>query len=199
MALMVLAQRHPELVAQRIVGAAFAATSCGDLMPHDLGLRPWLARLVASGESSFMHWASASQRLLDRKLTTGWPWLIRPGVRWLQFGEHPRRGDVELAARCAAHCRPASLVSFRSTFDDHDQVAALAAFAHMPTLVLGGTRDRLIPIRHTERIAAELPDATVVRYADAGHMVMLERAEQVAGRISELLAVVESNQRLPAE
>jgi hypothetical protein len=101
-------------------------------MPHDRGLRPWLARLVASGEASFMRWESASQRLLDRELTTGWPWLIRPGVRWLQFGEHPRRGDVELAARCAAHCRPASRVSFRSTFDDHDQVAAIESDQRLP-------------------------------------------------------------------
>lgn len=49
MSIMALAQRHPELVAQRVVGAVFASTSCGDLLPHDLGLRPWLARVVKWG------------------------------------------------------------------------------------------------------------------------------------------------------
>ena len=65
--------------------------------------------------------------------------------------------------------------------------------------MLGGTRDRLTPIRHAEKIAAVLPNATLVRYADAGHMVQLERAEQVAGRIGELIIAVEANRRLGAE
>jgi pimeloyl-ACP methyl ester carboxylesterase len=180
MAIMALAQRHPELVAHRVVGAVFVSTSCGDLMPLDLGLRPGLARLVSRAELPLMRWASASQR-------------------WLQFGEHPRRADVQLAASCVAQGRPANLVNFRSTFDDHDQAVALAAFRHIPTLVLGGTRDRLTPIRHTEKIAAVLPHATLVRYAGAGHMVMLERAEQIADRIGELVATVQASRRSSAE
>lgn len=199
MAIMALAQRHPELVAQRVVGAVFVSTSCGDLMPLDFGLRPGLARLVFRGEPHLMRWASASRRLLDRKLTTRRVGLIQPGVRWLQFGEHPRRADVELAARCVAQGRPANLVNFRSTFDDHDQAVALAEFRHIPTLVMGGTLDRLTPFRHSEVIAAVLPDATLVRYDGAGHMVMLERAEQIADRIGELVATVRARQRSSAE
>ena len=68
----------------------------------------------------------------------------------------------------------------------------------MPTLVLGATRDRLTPIRHTDKIAAELPQATLVRYAGAGHLVPLERAEQVADRIEELVSSVAASRRSPA-
>lgn len=198
MAIMALAQRHPELAAHRVVGAAFLSTSCGDLMPLDLGLPPGLAPLVARGEPHLMRWLSATRWLLDRDLTARWVGLVRPGVRWLQFGERPRCADVELAATCVAHCRLANFVDFRATFDDHDRAAALAAFRHLPTLVLGGTRDRLIPIRHSEKIAAALPDATFVRYPGAGHMVHLERAEQLAGRIGELVASVQAGRRSPA-
>lgn len=112
---------------------------------------------------------------------------------------HSGAPDVELSATCVAQGRPANMVTFRATLDDHDQVAALSAFRDLPMLVLDGTRDRLTPIRHTERIAAELPGATMVRYAGAGHMVMLERAEQVAGRIRGLIAAVDSGWRSPAE
>jgi pimeloyl-ACP methyl ester carboxylesterase len=199
MAILALAQRHPELVAQRVVGVILAATSCGELMPLDLGVRPALARALARVEASFNRWASRSRWLLGREVTTRRPGSIRSGVRWLLFGKRPRRADVELTASCVAHCRPASLVTFRATFDDYDQAAALAAFRYIPTLVIGGTRDRLTPIRHTEKIAAELPDATMVRYEGAGHMVLLERAEQVASRIGELVTAVEAGRRLPAE
>jgi hypothetical protein len=44
---------------------------------------------------------------------------------------------------------------------------------------------------------------TIVRdagpYAGAGHLVTLQRAEQVADRIEELVCSVESGQRWPAE
>lgn len=199
MAIMALAQRHPEVVAQRVAGVVFAATSCGDMMPHDLGLRPWQARVIAGGESLFLRGAMRSRWFLNRTMMAKHPGLIRPAMRWLNFGEHPRRSDVTLITRCIADSRPASLVGFRAGFDEHDQIASLAAFRHLPALVLGGTRDRLTPIRHTEKIADELPDATLVRYDGAGHMVLLERAEQVASRIGALVAAVESGRPLPAE
>ncbi len=199
MAMMALAERHPELVAQRVVGAAFVATSCGDLVPHSLGLRPGVARMVARGESALRRWALASPWWLRREPITKWPGLIRPGVRWLLFGEHPRRADVELGAACLAQGRAANLVTFRATLDEHDQVSALAAFQQIPILVLGATLDRLTPIRHTEKIASELPNATLVRYAGAGHLMILECAEDVADRIGELIVAVESGRRSPAQ
>ena len=199
MAVMALAQRHPELLAERVVGVAFVATSCGDMVPHNLGLRPELARMVARGETALRRWALASGWWLRREPITRWTGLIRPGVRWLLFGAHPRPADVTLCATCLAQGRAANLVTFRSTLDEHDQVAALAAFRQIPGLVVGAMSDRLTPIRHTDKIAAELPHATLVRYAGAGHLVTLERAEQVADRIDKLVCSVESGQQLPSK
>ncbi|HEY3692113.1 MAG TPA: alpha/beta hydrolase [Pseudonocardiaceae bacterium] len=199
MAVMALAQRHPELLAERVVGVAFVATSCGDMVPHNLGLRPQLARMVARGETALRRWALASGWWLRREPITRWTGLIRPGVRWLLFGAHPRPADVMLCATCLAQGRAANLVTFRATLDEHDQVAALAAFRQIPGLVVGAMSDRLTPIRHTDKIAAELPHATLVRYAGAGHLVTLERAEQVADRIDKLICSVESGQQLPAK
>lgn len=190
MAIMGLAERHPDLVADRVVGAVFVATSCGDLIPLDLGLRPALARLVGRAEARLMRGKAIARRLRDREVTTKRAGLVRPGVRWLLFGQQPRRADVDLTAQCMAQSRPANVVDFRPTFDDHDRAAALAAFTHIPTLVLAGTLDRLVPVRHAAAIAAQLPDATLVRYAGAAHMVLLERAEQVADRIRELVTMV---------
>lgn len=190
MAIMGLADRHSELVAARVVGAVFVNTSCGDLMPLTFGLRPVLARLVARGETRVLRSQAIARRLHGRERTAPRAGLMRPGVRWLLFGRHPRRADLDLAALCMAQGRPANIVDFRPTFDDHDRAAALAAFVNTPTLVLAGVRDRLIPVRHAAAIAAQLPDATLVRYAGAGHMVPLERAEQVAARINELASSV---------
>ncbi|MQA15446.1 MAG: alpha/beta fold hydrolase [Pseudonocardiaceae bacterium] len=188
MTIMALGERHGELVADRVAGAAFIATSCCDLVPIDLGLTPAVARLVAGCEVRLLRSAAVARWMRARAVTAHRARMISPGVRWLLLGDHPRRADIELTARCVAQSRSANIVDFRPTFDDHDRRAALAAFAGIPTLVLGGVRDRLTPVRHTRVIAGELPDARMVTYAGAGHMVPLERAEQVAGRIGELAA-----------
>ena len=190
MAIMGLAERHPELVEQRVLGAVFIATSCGALIPITLGLAPAAARQVARIENRLMRAESISRRLRGREWTVRRAGLVRPGVRWLLFGKHPRRADIDLTAQCMAQSRPSNIVDFRPTFDDHDRAAALAAFTDIPTLVLAGTLDRLIPVRHAEAIAAQLPDAELVRYADAGHMVQLERADQIIIRITDLLTKV---------
>ncbi len=47
-----------------------------------------------------------------------------------------------------------------------------------PTLIVWGTADRLVPVRDAERFARGIRGSTVVRYADTGHVAMLERPEQ---------------------
>ena len=60
----------------------------------------------------------------------------------------------------------------------------LSAIA-VPTLVIHGTADPMFPVEHGEALAAEIPDARLLRLEDAGHG--LERAdwETVAAAILE--------------
>ena len=53
-----------------------------------------------------------------------------------------------------------------------------------PTLVVWGTRDRLITWRDARRFVEAIPDAREVVYRDTGHMAMLERPRE----FNELLA-----------
>ena len=183
MTIMALAERHPELTAARVAGVAFVATSCGELAAVTLGLPGPAGRLVRGGERLL----GRSRRFRSRPTFARRPALVRPGLRWLLFGEHPRRSDVDLTVRCVADCRPGTVVDFRPAFDEHDRRQALAAFEGNPAAVLGGGRDRLCPPSHARVIAAELPGARFSLLPGAGHMLPLERAEHVADRIGELL------------
>ena len=60
------------------------------------------------------------------------------------------------------------------------------AFAHVPTIVLVGSRDRLTPVRAARRIAEALPAAELTIFPEAGHMLPLERVSGVASRIAAL-------------
>jgi pimeloyl-ACP methyl ester carboxylesterase len=52
-----------------------------------------------------------------------------------------------------------------------------------PALVLAAPSDRMVPFAQSEALAAELPDATLVSVEDAGHMMMLEKPEEVAEHV----------------
>ena len=54
-----------------------------------------------------------------------------------------------------------------------------------PTLVLWGERDKYIPITFAERLHSH--GAQLVRFADAGHWLMITKPEEVARKITRFL------------
>ena len=55
-------------------------------------------------------------------------------------------------------------------FDRRADVAAIAT----PTLILCGDADRMTPVKYSQFLAAEIPDARLIILPGAGHMAMLE-------------------------
>ena len=82
------------------------------------------------------------------------------------------------------------LADFYDTFTTHDRLAALAALRDVPVAILAGTRDQLCPIAMSRTMAAALPHADLHVFPGAGHMLQLERADDVSDRLVELAAAV---------
>lgn len=57
----------------------------------------------------------------------------------------------------------------------------------MPVLVLAGEADRVVPVENSRRLAAQLPNARLVTFPGAGHLVMVERAREVNKIIIDFL------------
>jgi pimeloyl-ACP methyl ester carboxylesterase len=183
MTAMALAERHADLFANRIAGVMLVATSCGGLADGTLGLPKWLARRVAGGERRINgRLASTNRKSLLRK-----PKIAVPGLRWLLFGKRPRRFDVLATAAQVARCHPASMAAFRASLNEHERRAALAAFRDIPVVIAAGGKDRLTPLPHARRMAAELPSARLVIYPGAGHMLPYERDADIAAHIAQLV------------
>jgi len=80
----------------------------------------------------------------------------------------------------------------------HGDYAACDAFDVMerlgeircPTLVIGGTADRLTPPKYSVYLRDHIPGAELVLVDRAGHMVMLEKPEVVSRAVSEFIASV---------
>jgi|SRR5215207_874080 len=185
MAIMAMAERHPELVAERVAGVAFVATACAGMGSLSLGLPGPVATVVHGLERAGVWLLSA----VRQPVLTHYPRVLEPFVRWLVFGEDADGRDVAHVARLVAACRPLTMLLFRPDFDAHDRREALAHLTGSPASVLVGTRDRLTPPRFAAEIAEWLPGARFVLIEGAGHMLPYECAPQVADAIAELVGV----------
>jgi pimeloyl-ACP methyl ester carboxylesterase len=59
---------------------------------------------------------------------------------------------------------------------------------HHPTLILAGSRDRVMPLPLTEELAQKIPGAHLKIFPDAAHLLFLEEANEVNRLILEFLA-----------
>lgn len=89
-----------------------------------------------------------------------------------------RPEDAELVAAGARH-KPMGGASYARQYGavlTHDVTAHLKDL-RVPTLVVHGELDPLVPFPNGERLAREIPGARFVRYADTGHIPIMERDE----------------------
>ncbi len=71
--------------------------------------------------------------------------------------------------------------------DSFDRMRDLGS-VRAPTLVVSGDEDALTPPKYAAYLAAHVPRAELVTLAGAGHMLPIERADEVAGVIEAFLA-----------
>ncbi|OZM75149.1 alpha/beta hydrolase [Amycolatopsis antarctica] len=182
MTLMALAERHPELVADRVAGVAFVATSCDNMDKLSLGLPPSTARFVSTVDRALGRGLAG----LGRDTIPLRPGIARPFVKWLAFGRRPARADVRAMTGQFLRAHPTSVAGFRDSMSAHDRRVALARLRRIPVVVLVGERDRITPVQHARVIATELPDAEFVLLPDAGHELTYERTSTVVTRLCRL-------------
>jgi pimeloyl-ACP methyl ester carboxylesterase len=80
-----------------------------------------------------------------------------------------------------------ALVAAQETIRDRADSRPTLPTIDVPVLVLVGEEDRLTPPADAEAMAAALPNARLTRIAGAGHLVPLERPDEVAGALLPFL------------
>jgi pimeloyl-ACP methyl ester carboxylesterase len=187
MVVMSYAGTYPEDFGTRVVGAALVATSPGRLAEMTLGLPPAVVKNL---------WRF-SPGVVD--LVTNRPVFIARGLgadrdiglwitRRLSFG----RADVDPAvARFAGEILNSTPLDvfgeFFAEFTRYEQEVALPVLRAVQTLIVAGGKDVLTPVAHSRRMAAAVPEAELTVVPDAGHLVMLERPEEINAALRRLL------------
>lgn len=106
-------------------------------------------------------------------------------TRW-SFSEGADRELVELSARQLQGVQPQTVHADYQACDGFDVMEHLSGI-HAPCLVICGDEDRMTPVKYSQYLADQIPNAEIVVVEGAGHMVMLEKPAIVAKAISDFV------------
>lgn len=194
MTLMSLAEHHPELIRDRVIGVAFVATSPGGISAVSWGLGKVLGKAVHKLGPIAVGQLAGRQGLVNSVLKAGRE-VEEYFVDIYSFASPVPLSIVRLTADMIFKTRIEVISDFMETFDKHDKREALEHFIGVETLVINGVHDLLTPPEHSEEIVRLIPGAEHVLVDDAGHIIMLEHGDVVS---EQLLSLIGRSERAAA-
>jgi len=186
MTIMSLADQHPELFGDRVVGVGLVSTTAGGLKTHRV-LSPYLPdRVMRQVTPRAMALLARAPGLVDGARRTGSDigFLVTSKVA---FGSDVPTPYIEFVDEMLRQTPFEVIAEFFPNFDDLDKFEVLHSFAQVPTVIVCGTEDVLTSIGHSRKMASRLRSADLVEVPEAGHMVILERSDEVNKALARMI------------
>jgi pimeloyl-ACP methyl ester carboxylesterase len=191
MTMMALAERHPELFGDRIVGAALISTSSGRFEDIAFGLPRPGAQLLHRATPGLLGLLARQAALVDRGRTLGGD-LGLVLTRRYAFGSEVPESVVRFTLDLIESVPIDVIAEYYPALSHLDLTAAVPVFDRVPTLVLGGADDLVLPVAHSEALADAIPSAAYTVLPRAGHAVILEQPDAVNEALRSLVDRVEA-------
>jgi pimeloyl-ACP methyl ester carboxylesterase len=185
MSLLALADSHPELFGDRIVGVALVGTSAGAFAETIFGIPGVVGRALRPVAPGVIRAANRRAQLLEqgRRAGSDVAFIL---TRRFSYGTNPPPSLVAFMEQMISGTSVEVMTEFFDTFLDHDKLEALKVLDGVATLIICGDRDMLTPVKSSQVMAAALADPELLVVPGAGHMVMLERPAVVNGACRRL-------------
>jgi pimeloyl-ACP methyl ester carboxylesterase len=192
MTIMGLASLAPELFGTRISAVALISTSSGQLADLNFGLPELLTRVRAAA-FPVAAWTMRRRPAFAERTRRIMADLVSAVTRSLSFAS----ADVDPALGQYVDAMIAGtpvdvIAEFYPALAGLDETGSLEPLRTIPTLVLTGDKDKMIPLAHSELImdqlgAVENALAEFVVVPDAGHLVLLEKPAEVSDALTALI------------
>ncbi|HSR21938.1 MAG TPA: alpha/beta hydrolase [Candidatus Eisenbacteria bacterium] len=186
MTVMALADQHPELFGERVIGVALVSTSPGRLAEVGLGVPAAAGRVLRRVAPRAL---AALNRRPDfvargRKVGSDLSFVL---TKRYGFDTDVPPSLVRFVAQMHEHTPLDVLAELFPAFDAHDKLDALRVLNGVETLIMCGEGDLLTPADHSREMVEHVPGAELVVLPEAGHMIMLEHYDVVTDHLRALV------------
>jgi pimeloyl-ACP methyl ester carboxylesterase len=176
MTIMALADEHPELFGSKVIGAVLISTALSEIDPT-----VWLPaplRMVARHAAPPVLRAAAERAassLVERGRNAASD-ISFLGTRLIAFGDPAVSPALVDFLERIIRTTPIEVVAdFYTALCQHDKITAVRALGQVPVVVVTGERDKVVPLKQSESLAAAIPGAELLKVPEAGHVIILER------------------------
>jgi pimeloyl-ACP methyl ester carboxylesterase len=188
MTIMALADQHPELFGSKVIGAVLISTAASTVDP--VTWLPAVVRPAVRAAIPSMMTGASKGRMAEvveraRRSASDVAFL---GTRRIAFGDPDISPTVVDFLERIIRSTPIDVIAdFYVALVGHEKWHALKVLDNVPVLVLTGDRDRLVDPILSDGIASAIRDAKLVKIRGAGHVVILERPDEVNEAIADLV------------
>ena len=187
MTILALAEEHPELFGGRVVGVGLISTTAGGLEVQRL-LVPGLPSNVGGQMAlRLVSVLARGHRTIDGLRRLGHS-IAMVATDELAFGDEVPASYVEFVDTLLSATPFEVVAEFFPNFASLDKFETAKALSVVPTAIICGTRDKLTSIDHSRRLHASIAGSTLLECDGAGHMVIMERHDEVNDELDRLLA-----------
>jgi pimeloyl-ACP methyl ester carboxylesterase len=188
MTIMALAEEHPELFGDRIVGVGLISTTAGGLEPHRI-----LAPILPSTVGGMLAERLISVLARGHRTVDGFRRLGRSvamvATDDLAFGDDVPASYVEFVDQMLSATPFEVVAEFFPHFATLDKFETVKALSVVPTTIICGTSDKITAIGHSRKLHAHIAGSNLLECDGAGHMVIMERHEDVNAELDSLIAL----------
>ncbi|MFI7586467.1 alpha/beta fold hydrolase [Spongisporangium articulatum] len=178
MTMIAFAGRHAEQLRRQVAAGVMASTGMNELMPRSTIVpMPQVVAKRVIPLSTFV--IGQPQRGVNG--------MSKAVLKYASLSRTADPAQVEFCARVVQDCSPRTRREFARMFSRMDLSGDIAEFS-APTVVIAGARDKLTPVWHTRRLAAQLPNLVdSVELPHDGHMTPIQSPEEVSGALRTMV------------
>ena len=187
MTIIALAEEHPELFGDRVVGVGLISTTAGGLEPHRM-LMPVLPSTVGGQVAQRLVAVLArGHRTVDGLRRLGRS-VAMVATDELAFGGDVPESYVEFVDEMLSSTPFEVVAEFFPNIASLDKFETVKALSVVPTTIICGTDDKLTSIGHSRKLHAHIAGSSLLECEGAGHLVIMERYDDVNEELDRLLS-----------
>jgi pimeloyl-ACP methyl ester carboxylesterase len=187
MTIIALAEEHPELFGDRVVGVGLVSTTAGGLDVGRILLPVVPAKLGGPFTLRAVRGLHRGHRGVDTLRRLG-AVVAEAFTDTFAFGDDVPASYVRFVDSMLSRTPFEVLAEFFPSLHGLDKFHAVEVLGRVPTTIICGTSDKLTSIGHSRKLHSRIEGSVLVEAEGAGHMVIMERHEQVNAALDQLLA-----------
>ncbi len=186
MSILALARKYPELFGKVVKGVVMISSTSGESAQSRLGTPLLDLPLVSNYAPQILDFLADRSELVERGMRAGKDIAFVMTKRY-SFDSQVDPRLVEFVSEMIRDTSIEVIADFFPLFQEFDAFEALRVLKKVPVEFFCGLSDRLTPPEHTSTMGEQIPEAPVHLLSKTGHLLMLERPDQVSEAIVRLV------------